>query len=90
MGNGPVLIRGLLLCLAGFLLLRLSIRAAQRLALLTGAFWLTFREYARYRLKRLWPLAPGLAGLILLIWGLIFLFRWLLAYYADRLGHPLG
>jgi uncharacterized membrane protein HdeD (DUF308 family) len=90
MGNGHVLIRGLLLCLAGFLLLRLSIRAAQRLALLTGAFWLTFPEYARYRLKRLWPLAPGLAGLILLIWGLIFLFRWLLAYYAARLGHPLG
>jgi uncharacterized membrane protein HdeD (DUF308 family) len=90
MGNGLVLIRGLLLCLAGFLLLRLAIRAAQRLALLTGAFWRTFPEYARYRLKRLWPLAPGLAGLILLIWGLIFLFRWLLAYYAARLGHPLG
>ena len=90
MGSATMLIRGLLLCLAGFLLLRLSIRAARRLALLTGAFWLTFPEFARYRLKRLWPLAPGVAGLILLIWGLVFLFSWLLAYYDARLGHPLS
>jgi hypothetical protein len=90
MGTGLVLIRGLLLCLVGVLLLRLALRAGQRGALFTAAFWLTFPEFARYRLKRLWPLAPGLAGLILLIWGLIFLFQWLLAYYNARLGHPLS
>ena len=89
MGRGLVLIKGLLLCLAGFLLLQLAVRSGRKSALFTTAFWLTFPEYARYRLKRLWPIAPGVAGLILLIWGLVFLFRWLLAYYAARLGHPL-
>lgn len=84
-----MLIQGILLCLAGFLLLQLALRSARRSALFTAAFWLTFPEYARYRLRRVWPIAPGLAGLILLIWGLVFLFRWLLAYYAARLGHSL-
>jgi hypothetical protein len=32
----------------------------------------------------------GLAGVILLIWGLVLLFQWVLAFYAARLGHPLG
>jgi hypothetical protein len=89
MGSGLVLIRGLLLCLTGFLLLQLAIRTGRRSAVFTTAFWLTFPEYARYRLKRLWPVGAGLAGLILLIWGLIFLFQWLLAYYDARLGRPL-
>jgi hypothetical protein len=90
MGSGLVLIWGLLLCLGGFVLLRIAIREAQRVALFSAEFWLTFRQYARYRVRRLWPAGLGLAGLILLIWGLVFLFRWLLAYYAARLGHPLG
>jgi hypothetical protein len=90
MGLGLMLIRGLLLCLVGFLVLRLAVRAAMRGGLLTSSFWLTFSEFARYRLKRLWPLAAGLAGLILLIWGLFLLFEWLLAYYDARLGHPLS
>lgn len=90
MGSGHVLISGLLLCLAGFLVLQLAIRTGRRSAVFTSAFWLTFPEYARYRLKRLWPVAAGLAGLILLIWGLVFLFQWLLAYYDARLGRPLG
>src|SRR5437016_4403561 len=63
---------------------------ARRVALFSSAFWVTFPEFARYRLKRLWPAPLGLAGAILLIWGLVLLFRWLLAYYAARLGHPLG
>ena len=90
MGSGLVLIRGLLLCLSGILLLRLALGAASASGLLTATFWLTFPEFARYRLKRIWPILPGLGGLILLIWGLIFLFQSLLAYYAARLGHPLS
>ena len=84
-----MLISGLALCLAGLILLRFAIAAGRRAALFTSAFWITFREFARYRRKRLWPAAPGVAGAILLIWGLVLLFQWLLAYYAARLGHPL-
>ena len=90
MGTGLMLFRGLLLVLAGFLLLRTALTAGRRVALFSATFWLTLPQFARYRLKRLWPLVPGLAGLILLIWGLIVLFEWLLAYYAARLGHPLS
>lgn len=85
-----MLIWGLLLCLAGWVLLRIAVRAGRRAALFSSAFWLTFPEFARYRIRRLWPAGFGLVGLILLIWGLIFLFRWLLAYYNFRLGHPLS
>ena len=85
-----MLIWGLGLCLAGTVLLRIALRQARRVALFSSAFWVTFPEFARYRLKRLWPAALGLAGAILLIWGLVLLFHWLLAYYAARLGHPLG
>ncbi len=85
-----MLIGGLALCLLGLVLLRIAIQAGRRAALFSSAFWITFPEFARYRLKRLWPAVPGLAGAILLIWGLVLLFRWLLAYYAARLGHPLG
>ena len=36
------------------------------------------------------PILPILGGLILLIWGAVFVFEWVLAYYAARLGHPVG
>ncbi len=85
-----MLIWGFALCLVGFVLLRIAVRQGRRAALFTSAFWITFPEFARYRLKRLWPAGLGVAGAILLIWGLVSLFRWLLAYYAARLGHPLG
>jgi hypothetical protein len=78
------------LALAGIVLLRIALRQAQRDALFSTAFWATFPEFARYRLKRLWPAAMGLAGAILLIWGLVLLFQWVLAYYAARMGHPLA
>ena len=84
-----MLIRSLLLCLTGFLLLRFGLTAGQRAALFSPLFWQTFPEFARYRVKRLWPLLPAVAGLILLIWGAISLYQWILAYYAARLGHPL-
>jgi hypothetical protein len=90
MGSSLVLIWGLLLCLAGFVLVRVALREGRRVALFSAAFWLTFPQFARYRIRRLWPAGLGLAGLILLIWGLVVLFRWLLAYYAARLGHPLS
>ena len=85
-----MLILGLLLSVAGVILLRIALRQAERAALLSTAFWATFPQFARYRLKRLWPVALGLAGAILLIWGLVLLFQWVLAYYAARMGHPLA
>jgi len=85
-----MLIWGLGLSFAGLVLLRSALRLGRRAGLFSSAFWVTFREFAPYRLKRLWPVALGLAGAILLIWGLVLLFQWLLAYYAARLGHPLG
>jgi len=85
-----MLIWGLGLCLAAILLLRIALRQARRVGLFSSAFWVTFPEFARYRLKRLWPAPLGLAGAILLIWGLVLLFQWLLGYYAARLGHPIG
>jgi hypothetical protein len=84
-----MLILGLGLSVAGFVLLRIALRQAQRSALLSTAFWATFPQFARYRLRRLWPALLGLAGAILLIWGLVLLFQWVLAYYAARLGHTL-
>jgi hypothetical protein len=85
-----MLILGFWLSLAGIVLVRIALRQAQRSALLSTAFWTTFPQFARYRLKRLWPALLGLAGAILLIWGLVLLFQWVLAYYAARMGHPLA
>jgi len=85
-----MLIWGLGLTIAGLVLLRIALRQARRAALFSSAFWVTFPEFARYRLKRVWPAPLGLAGAILFIWGLVLLFHWLLAYYAARLGHPLA
>jgi hypothetical protein len=83
-----MLVWGLILCLIGVIVLRIAIRCGRRAALFSAAFWLTFPEFARYRLKRIWPAPLAAAGVILLIWGLVLLFHWLLAYYAARLGHP--
>ena len=85
-----MLILALGLFLAGFVLLRIALRQGRRDALFSATFWATFPEFARYRLKRLWPAPLGLVGVILLIWGLVLLFQWLLGYYAARLGHPVG
>ncbi|TMF07718.1 MAG: hypothetical protein E6I37_16965 [Chloroflexi bacterium] len=85
-----MLILALGLCFAGFALLRIALRQGRRDALFSTAFWVTFPQFARYRIRRLGPAALGLAGAILLIWGLVLLFQWLLAYYAARFGHPLA
>ena len=77
------------LAFAGIILLRIALRQGRRDALFSATFWATFPEFARYRLKRLGPVALGLAGAILLIWGLVLLFQWVLAYYAARMGHAL-
>jgi len=84
-----MLILGFWLSLAGIVLLRIALRQAQRSALLSTAFWATFPQFARYRIRRLWPAALGAVGVILLICGLVLLFQWVLAYYAARMGHPL-
>lgn len=85
-----MLIAGFGLSLVGAVLLRIAFRLGRRAGLFSSAFWGTFSEFAPYRLKRLWPVGLALAGAILLIWGLVLLFDWLLAYYAARLGHPVG
>jgi hypothetical protein len=85
-----VLIWGFALCLVGVILLRIAVAEGRRAGLFTSAFWTTFSEFARYRRKRVGPALLGLAAGILLIWGLVLLFQWLLAYYAALLGHPLG
>jgi len=85
-----MLILALGLSLGGFVLLRIALRQGRRDALLSVTFWATFPQFARYRVKRLWPAALGLAGAILLIWGLVLVFQWVLAYYAARLGHPFA
>ena len=85
-----MLIWGLGLSFAGIVLLRIALRQGRRAGLFSSAFWMTFPEFARYRLKQLWPVLVGLGGAILLIWGLVLLFQWVLAYYAARLGHPVG
>lgn len=85
-----MLIWGLTLCLLGLAALRIGVREGRRHGLLSTAFWMTFPEFARYRRKHVWPALLAMAGAILSIWGLVLLFRWLLAYYAARLGHPLS
>ncbi len=85
-----MLIVALGLSLAGFLLLRIALHLGRRDAIFSATFWATFPEFARYRLKRLWPAALGLVGAILLIWGLVLIFQWVLAYYDARLGHPFA
>ena len=77
------------LVFAGIILLRIALRQGRRDALFSATFWATFPEFARYRLKRLGPAVLGLAGAILLIWGLVLVFQWVLAYYAAQLGHAL-
>ena len=90
MGAGLVLILALALSLTGLALLRIAIRQGRRAALFSSEFWGTFPQFARYRLKRLWPAPLGLAGVILLIWGLVLLFQWVLAYYDARFGRPFA
>ena len=85
-----MLILALGLSIAGFALLRIALREGRRDSLFSAALWVTFPQFARYRLRRLGPAALGLAGAILLIWGLVLLFQWVLAYYAARLGHPFA
>jgi len=89
-GWGLMLILALGVSLAGLALIRIALRQGHRDALFSATFWVTFPEFARYRLKRLWPAGLGLAGAILLIWGLVLLFQWVLAYYAARMGHPFA
>lgn len=88
--KAPLFIFALLLLGAGLLLIRTALRAARRYGLLTASFWATFRQYPRYRIRRVWPAPLGVAGLILVISGAVYLMQWLLAYYAVRLGHPVS
>ena len=50
-----MLILALGLSLAGLALIRIGLRQGRRDAIFSVAFWATFPEFARYRLKRLGP-----------------------------------
>jgi|ERR671931_480341 hypothetical protein len=79
---------GLALLLTGGSTLIYGLYSARRRGLFTSSFWLTFGSFAAYRSKQLVSLAFTVAGLILLIWGARLVIRFVLAYYAARLGHP--
>jgi hypothetical protein len=79
---------GLILLLSGAATLLYGVYSARRRGLFTSSFWLTFGSFAAYRSKQLVSLLFTAAGLILLIWGARLLVRFVLAYYAARLGHP--
>ena len=79
---------GLSLLITGGSTLLYGLYSARRRGLFTSSFWLTFGSFAAYRVRQLVSLAFTAAGLILLIWGVRLVIRFVLAYYAARLGHP--
>ncbi|HYM50807.1 MAG TPA: hypothetical protein VET65_09595 [Candidatus Limnocylindrales bacterium] len=81
-----MLIVAVLTLLAGAALLAIGLRSLRRHGLLSGTFWQTFGSFAWYRIKRLYGVAIAAAGILLIGWGGVLLYRSILAYYAARLG----
>ncbi len=79
----------LVLVLIGLFLLGRGHQAARRRGLLSSTFWLTFREFAGYRARSLYPLLLYVVGLAVLLAGILLAIRWLIGFYAGRFGHPL-
>ncbi len=77
------------LVLIGLFLLGRGHQAARRRGLLSSTFWLTFREFAGYRARRLYPLLLYVLGLAVLLAGILLAISWLIGFYAGRFGHPL-
>jgi len=77
------------LVLFGLFLLGRGHQAARRRGLLSSTFWLTFREFAGYRARRLYPLLLYVLGLAVLLAGILLAISWLIGFYAGRFGHPL-
>lgn len=76
------------LLLIGLVLLSRGHLAARRRGLLSSTFWLTFREFAGYRARSLYPLILYVLGLVALLAGIWAAGSWLMAFYAARFGHP--
>ena len=76
------------LLLIGLVLLSRGHLAARRRGLLSSTFWLTFREFAGYRARSLYPLILYVLGLLALLAGVLTALSWLMAFYAARFGHP--
>ncbi len=72
----------------GLFLLRRGHRAARRRGLLDSTFWLTFREFAGYRARSLYPLILYVVGLAAVLAGFLVALGWLTGFYAARFGHP--
>ena len=77
------------LVLIGLFLLGRGHQAARRRGLLSSTFWLTFREFAGYRARSLYPLLLYVLGLAVLLGGILLAISWLIGFYAGRFGHPL-
>ena len=77
------------LVLIGLFLLARGHQAARRRGLLSSTFWLTFREFAGYRARSLYPLLLYVLGLAVLFAGILLAISWLIGFYAGRFGHPL-
>jgi hypothetical protein len=78
----------LILVLIGFFLISRGHLAARRRGLLSSTFWLTFREFAGYRARSLYPLILYVVGLAALLAGILNAITWLMGFYAARFGHP--
>ncbi len=77
------------LVLIGLFLLAKGHQAARRRGLLSTTFWLTFREFAGYRARSLYPLLLYVLGLAVLLAGILLAINWLIGFYAGRFGRPL-
>lgn len=77
------------LVLIGLFLLGRGHQAARRRGLLSSTFWLTFREFAGYRARSLYPLILYVLGLAALFAGVLMAISWLIGFYAGRFGHPV-
>jgi hypothetical protein len=77
------------LVLIGLFLLGRGHQAARRRGLLSSTFWLTFREFAGYRARSLYPLLLYVLGLAVLLAGILLAISWLIGFYAGRFGRPL-
>lgn len=78
----------LILVLIGLFLISRGHLAARQRGLLSSTFWLTFREFAGYRARSLYPLILYVVGLAALLVGILTAIAWLMGFYADRFGHP--
>jgi hypothetical protein len=85
-GRSPL--AAFLLVLIGLFVISRGHLAARRRGLLSSTFWLTFREFAGYRARSLYPLILYVVGLAILLAGILTAITWLMGFYAARFGHP--